>query len=191
MKIVFAQGNPGAQYAQTRHNIGWIILDHIAADHGTAFRPSPKFHAAIAETSLGGEKVLLVKPTTFYNETGIAARALIDFYKLDYSNDILIIHDELALPFGSIRVRGQGSDAGNNGIKSLISHLGSDNFWRIRVGIWHESRNQQDDVSFVLARFSAAEYHHIIDTIAPYVSTVVADFVDESLTASSISFEIK
>ena len=190
MKIVFAQGNPGSQYAQTRHNIGWISIDHIAAAHGAVFSVSPKFHAAVAEITIQGEKVLLIKPTTFYNETGLSARALIDFYKLRAREDLLVIHDELALPFGTIRVREQGSDAGNNGIKSLISHLG-DHFWRVRIGVWHESRNQQDDVAFVLGKFSASEYAHIVDTFIPYISTLVTEFATASLSASSISFEIK
>ena len=190
MKIIFAQGNPGSQYAQTRHNIGWIIIDQIAAAHNATFRAQPKFHADIAEMTIGGEKILLTKPKTFYNDTGISARALVDFYKLDYSHDLLVIHDELALPFGTIRVRERGSDAGNNGIKSLIAHLG-DAFWRIRVGVWHESRNQQDDVSFVLGKFSRAEYDHILTTFVPYISNVSNEFVTGSLKASSISFEMK
>lgn len=190
MKIIFAQGNPGAQYAQTRHNIGWIIIDQIASEHSATFRALPKFNADIAEANIRGEKILFVKPTTFYNDTGIAARVLVDFYKLDYNQDLLIIHDELALPFGSIRVRDRGSDAGNNGVKSLISHLG-DNFWRVRVGIWHESRNQQDDVAFVLGKFSSSEYSHIVDTLTPYISTLITEFATGALAASSMSFEIK
>ena len=190
MKIIFAQGNPGSQYAQTRHNIGWIIIDQIAAAHNATFRALPKFNAEIAEVNIRGEKVLFVKPTTFYNETGMSARALIDFYKIDYSQDLLVIHDELALPFGSIRVRGQGSDAGNNGVKSLISHLGN-NFWRVRVGVWHESRDRQNDVTFVLGKFSQVEHGHIIDMITPHISTLVDNFVSETLSASTISFEIK
>ena len=113
MKVIFAQGNPGRQYAATRHNVGFIILDALA--DGAHFAPKPKFFAEMAETQIAGEKTLLIKPQTFYNETGRSARAILDFYKLDPS-DLLVIHDDLALAFGSLRIRDKGSDAGNNGI---------------------------------------------------------------------------
>jgi len=156
MKIIFAQGNPGAQYAGTRHNIGFFMLDEFAKKHTVTFVLKSKFNAEIAEITLQGEKVLLVKPTTFYNETGIAARSLIDFYKLNPATDLLVIHDELALPFGVIRTRSSGSDAGNNGIKSLNTHVG-EYYWRLRIGIYNPLRNQIDDAKFVLAPFTQDE----------------------------------
>src|SRR5438445_447838 len=137
MKLIFAQGNPGSQYATTRHNVGFLILDQLAAKAGKEFIKKPKFHADVAELTIAGEKVLLVKPTTFYNETGQSARSLVDFYKLDTMSDVLVVHDDLALPLGTIRTREKGSDAGNNGIKSLNAHLGHD-YHRIRIGIYNE-----------------------------------------------------
>src|SRR6202007_316026 len=116
MKIIFAQGNPGQEYEKTRHNVGFLALDFYADKKTVQFQTKSKFYPDIAELTDGGEKVLLVKPTTFYNETGRAAHALADFYKVD-TTDILVIHDELALPFGTLRLREKGSDAGNNGIK--------------------------------------------------------------------------
>src|SRR4051812_44656762 len=119
MKVIFAQGNPGNEYTTTRHNVGFFMLDRYARDNGGEFIKKAKFHADIAELSINSEKVLIVKPTTFYNDTGQSARLLIDFYKLDPSTDFLVIHDDLALPLGTVRTRDKGSDAGNNGIKSL------------------------------------------------------------------------
>lgn len=156
MKLLFAQGNPGSDYDRTRHNIGFIVLDEYADQHRVLFQPKDKFKAMIAELTMDGEKVLLAKPVTYYNETGQSARSLIDFYKLDPSSDVLVIHDELALPFGTIRTREKGSDAGNNGIKSLNAHLGQE-YNRIRFGVGSEHRALTGDVDFVLGRFSSSE----------------------------------
>ena len=183
MKIIFAQGNPGSDYAATRHNVGWMIVDALAASQGIPFSPQAKFFATIAEFSLEGEKVLLVKPTTFYNETGRAARALRDFYKLD-TTDILTVHDDLSLPFGTLRVREKGSAAGNNGIKSLNAHLG-EAYWRLRVGIWNEHRDRQHDADFVLSRFSKEETEHLIQQVIPAAHTLIVQFCQGTLSTTS------
>ena len=114
MKVILALGNPGEKYAYTRHNAGFLIIDQLAAGQSAQFSNKPKFSADIAELNISGEKILLVKPTTYYNEVGIAARALMDFYKLTL-DDVLIIHDDTDLDFGKIRVRKGGRDAGSNG----------------------------------------------------------------------------
>ena len=156
MKIIFAQGNPGSQYQHTRHNIGFMALDSFAQKNSVEFSEKLKFQARIGEFSNNGEKILLVKPSTFYNETGICARALIDFYKLNPAADFLVIHDELALPFGVVRTRLSGSDAGNNGIKSLNAHLGQE-YARIRIGIYNSLSTQADAANFVLGNFTEEE----------------------------------
>jgi len=184
MKLLFAQGNPGRQYARTRHNTGFITLDALAEAQGGTWRTQDKFRAEIAEISVAGEKVLLVKPLSFYNETGHVARAIVDFYKLTPAEDVLVIHDELALPFGTIRVRQKGSDAGNNGIKSLNAHLGQD-YARIRIGIWNERRNLMDDADFVLSAFSEAEAKQLHELIEAKITPLVTDFVKGSLEPSS------
>lgn len=183
MKIIFAQGNPGIEYEKTRHNIGFLALDFFASAHGASFQTKSKFHADIAELNLQDEKVLLVKPTTFYNETGKAARTLVDFYKVD-NKDILTIHDDLALPFGTIRTREKGSDAGNNGIKSLNAHLGQD-YARIRVGIWNDLAERIDAADFVLSRFTANEANVLLDTVLPKTDELISAFiVDDFMTTS-------
>ena len=176
MKLIFAQGNPGSEYVHTRHNVGFLCLDAFAEGQGAAFSNKPKFFAETAETSVDGEKVILAKPTTFYNESGRSARALMDFYKLDPATDILVLHDELALPFGTLRIREKGSDAGNNGIKSLNAHLGED-YHRVRIGIANEKRRLLTDVDFVLARFSQDEMLHLTKTIQPQVNRIIEDFI--------------
>lgn len=183
MKIIFAQGNPGPNYQTTRHNVGFMALDKIAKDNSVSFSSKSKFQAEIAELTLDGEKVLLIKPTTFYNETGIAARQLIDFYKLTPAIDFLVIHDELALPFGVVRTRTQGSDAGNNGIKSLNAHLGSQ-YARIRIGIYNSLRDQTDDANFVLGNFSADEKDSLPD-IFNHVTYFVEQFLHNSFEPTS------
>jgi PTH1 family peptidyl-tRNA hydrolase len=175
MKLIFAQGNPGNKYQQTRHNVGFLALDFYGANRGVTFQAKTKFHADIAEMSIDGEKVLLVKPTTYYNETGQSARLLADFYKIE-TTDILVIHDELALPFGTLRTREKGSDAGNNGIKSLNAHLG-ENYARIRVGTWNEIADKQDAFDFVLSKFSAEEMKKLSDDIFPKIAELIDDFI--------------
>ena len=175
MKLIFAQGNPGRQYERTRHNAGFIALDSLAEKHSAPWKENAKFNASIAEISLNDEKVLLVKPLSFYNDTGLVARALVDFYKLTPSEDVLVIHDDLALPFGSLRTREKGSDAGNNGIKSLNAHLGPE-YSRLRIGIWNELRNQIDDAAFVLSAFTKTEQEQLLKIIEDTIIPLVDDF---------------
>lgn len=186
MKVIFAQGNPGSQYEQTRHNVGFLAIDFFAHQKSAQFQPKPKFSADIAEFTEAGEKVLLVKPTTFYNETGQSARALVDFYKLD-TTDILVLHDELALPFGTLRTREKGSPAGNNGIKSLNSHLG-ENYARLRIGTWNELADKQGPFDFVLSKFSSEEMQKLTSDIFPKTVEIIDDFIvgEHELTSHTL-----
>ena len=184
MKVIFAQGNPGKQYERTRHNVGFMALDALAAAEGGTWRTDTKFKADIAELQLDGEKTLLVKPLSFYNETGHVARVIIDFYKLDPAEDLLVIHDELALPFGTIRIREKGSDAGNNGIKSLNNHLGP-TYTRLRIGVWDESRDLMDDAAFVLSVFSTGQRENLNNAIIEPVISFVHQFIRGSLEVTS------
>lgn len=155
MKIIFALGNPGSAYAQTRHNVGWQVIDAYANTRDTEFSLKTKFYAHVAELTVDGEKHLLVKPATYYNEVSKSARAIADFYKLA-PEDFLIIHDELALDWGTVRVRLGGSDAGNNGIKSLNTHLGT-NTWRMRIGTNREHPEGMAGADIVLGRLTTEE----------------------------------
>lgn len=186
MKLIFAQGNPGKQYERTRHNAGFLLLDILATEENGTWKKHSKFNAEVAEVIMRGEKVLLVKPLSYYNDTGLVARAMVDFYKLTPAEDVLAIHDELALPFGTIRVRERGSDAGNNGIKSLNAHLGPQ-YWRIRVGVWNDLRDRMNDADFVLSAFTKAETEQLRTIYDDAVAPLVQQFVAGTLSSVSSS----
>ncbi len=187
MKVIFGLGNPGAEYSGSRHNVGYAAVSKLAKEQGVTFSEKTKFRAYVTEVVIEGEKVLLVKPTTFYNNVGESARAIIDFYKLDPSEDFLVIHDDLALPFGTIRIRKKGSDAGNNGIKSLNSHIGPD-YARLRVGVGVEGRTN-DDSSFVLSRFTADEIKILKETIIQKTSELAVYFLQNKLEETSYTIK--
>ena len=178
MKVIFALGNPGTEYQKTRHNTGFVVLDTFAGDN--KWQKQSKFNSLITEMEICGEKVLLVKPQTFYNETGIAIQKIISFYKLDQSSDLLVIHDDLSLPFGTIRIREKGSDAGNNGIKSINTYI-DEKYWRIRIGILYRDdlRETLGDTDFVLAKFSLDESKQMKSTVIPKVIELINKFVTD------------
>ena len=179
MKIILFQGNFPEKYNGTRHNIGFEFADFLAKKFNAKFQEKPKFKAFIAEIIIFGEKVLLVKPTTFYNETGFSARSICDFYKVDFRKDFLAIHDDLDLDFGVVRVRKSGSSAGNNGLKSLISVFG-EGFPRIKIGVKNEFLPKIGAMNFVLAKFSKSE-NKKLPRIFEICEDFVEDFVKDSL----------
>jgi PTH1 family peptidyl-tRNA hydrolase len=182
MKLVIGLGNPEEKYHGTRHNVGFAMVEMLANDFGASFQEKSKFKAHIAETTVNGEKLLLAKPTTYYNLSGEAMRLIADFYKIDIQ-DILIIHDELALPLATLRTRKGGSDAGNNGVKSINEH-GGEQSARIRIGIWNELRDRMDDVTFVLGKFSADELK-TLKALEPTVMTLVRAFTNDSFDVTT------
>lgn len=184
MKLLFAQGNPDRKFAKTRHNTGFLVLDAFGDKHNALWKDNDKFNARMAELSIDGEKVLLIKPSSFYNDTGPVARKFIDFYKLNPATDLLVIHDDLSLPFGTIRLREKGSDAGNNGIKSLNTFIGPD-YSRVRIGIWTEQRDQMDDSNFVLGIFSAHEAKRLEKDAMPKLIAILEDFIADSVEHTS------
>ena len=176
MKIILAQGNPGTEYEKTRHNVGFLALDFYANKHVLSFHAKSKFYAELAEQGSGDFKVLFVKPTTYYNEIGKSARALADFYKVE-TTDILVVHDDLALPFGTLRTREKGSDAGNNGIKSLNAHIG-ENYPRIRIGTHNELADKISQHDFVLSKFTTDESEKLTSDIFPKAHEIIEDFIN-------------
>ena len=199
MKVILALGNPGEKYAYTRHNAGFLVIDQFATEQGAQFSNKPKFFADIAElnsftvdsaastkshTTIPQGKILLVKPTTYYNEVGIAARAIMDFYKLTL-DDLLIIHDDTDLDFGKIRVRKGGRDAGSNGLKSLHAHISSD-FWHIRIGTDSLLRKQIGSVDFVLSKFNSDEQKILQSWIFPESIKLINKFLDGTIESFSV-----
>lgn len=155
MKLIIGLGNPEKQYDDTRHNIGFRVLDEFAQNHDLSWKQNKKLRAETAEFIINNTKVLLAKPITYYNLVGESVRAVADFYKID-PNEILVVHDDLDIPFGKTRTRNGGGDAGNNGIKSISQHIGP-GFHRVRIGISNELSEKIDAADFVLSRFNSDE----------------------------------
>ncbi len=153
MHILVGQGNPENKYLGNRHNLGFMVMDTIASDYG--FGPwRSKFQSQISEGKIGSERVLLMKPETFYNETGRAAQVAAKFYKLG-AEDITVFHDEIDLAPGRLRVKRGGGHSGNNGIRSMIAHVGAE-VRRIRMGIGHPG-DKSRVMPYVLSDFSNAD----------------------------------
>ncbi len=162
VKIIAGLGNPGAKYAMNRHNIGFMAVDRIAADHG--FGPwRAKFQAEVSEGRLGREKVLLLKPMTFMNRSGQAVGEALRFYKLD-PGDLIVIHDELDLAPGKIRLKAGGGHAGHNGLRSIHAHVGPE-YLRVRLGIGHPG-DKARVAGYVLSDFARADRDWLDDLLA-------------------------
>lgn len=154
MYIIVGLGNPSKEYEKTRHNAGFDVIDELADRLGVCV--SDRKHKALCgKGMIGGEKVILAKPQTFMNLSGESVRALVDFYKPD-PDHIIIVYDDISLREGQLRIRLKGSAGGHNGIKSIISHLGTQEFPRIRVGVG-EKPEQMDLADYVLGHFSKGE----------------------------------
>lgn len=172
--VIAGLGNPGKRYHDTRHNAGFMAIERLAAllPHGSS---RIRFQADYVEATDGDTRVVLVKPQTFMNESGIAVGQIARWYKAP-PDHILIVYDELDLPFGSIRLRGSGSAGGHNGMKSVIQHLQTEEFSRLRIGIGRPASGST--VPYVLAPFSASErpeLPRIIDTAAEAALTWLRD----------------
>jgi PTH1 family peptidyl-tRNA hydrolase len=153
MKIIVGLGNPGSQYARTRHNIGFEVVDYLAKAPGCSpFRE--KFEAFVAELKEGDEAVLLVKPLTFMNLSGRAVRAVLDFYKLPVEQ-LLVVCDDFNLPLGKLRIRVKGSHGGQNGLRNIQEQLGTDAYSRLRIGVGQPVPGEA--VDFVLSKFKPGE----------------------------------
>lgn len=162
MKCIVGLGNPGLKYKKTRHNIGFHVVDHLAKRHGFKIKKSG-FQSLYTEERLNGEKIILVKPQTYMNLSGHAVKEIVQFYKLDLE-DVVVIYDDLDLPKGRIRLRQTGGHGGHNGIRSIIDQTGTKQFNRIRFGIGRPEV-PMDTVDYVLGKFSKEELHLIDDAV--------------------------
>jgi len=152
--VIVGLGNPGDQYAATRHNVGVWLLDRIAANSGVNLKSEKKVLGDVAQLSLAGSSVRLLRPGTYMNESGQSVRRMLDFYKLD-PEQLLVMHDELDLPPGVVKFKRGGGHGGHNGLRDIISHCGKD-FMRLRIGIGHPGHKSQV-TGFVLKPPGAAE----------------------------------
>jgi len=173
--LIVGLGNVGKQYDNTRHNIGFAALDHFAAANDfPAWIEKKDLKAHFSSNTLGGTRVILIKPTTFMNLSGESVQATAAFYKVDPSQ-IIVVHDELDIPFGQIRTRVGGSAAGHNGIKSVTQHLG-EQYGRVRIGIGPKEHPSQDSSDFVLARFSK-EQEAQMNNLLRESSAILSEYV--------------
>ena len=184
--IIAGLGNPGAKYEKTRHNAGFLAIDALAEELSVKINRS-KFHSLVAEAELSGVGVLLMKPETFMNNSGIAIGEAAAFYKIPPEN-VIILHDEINFDPGVIRIRRKGSSGGHNGLKSIIEHLSSENFPRIKIGVGKKPSPEYDLVDFVLGKFSkedteaiCARYSDIIASL----SLIATGKIDEAMNKYS------
>jgi PTH1 family peptidyl-tRNA hydrolase len=161
MKVVVGLGNPGTKYHGTRHNVGYAVIDSLAAGSGVG-RFQERFQAEIGEWLTAGEKVLLVKPTTFMNLSGRSVRQVLDFYQLE-ADQLLVVCDDVNLPLGKLRFRAKGTHGGHNGLRDIQNHLGGTGYARLRIGV--DAPGQDDMVDHVLGRFKAGERKVIEDAV--------------------------
>ena len=167
MFLIVGLGNPGKEYEGTRHNIGFAAIDYIADKYNIELNRI-KFKGVFGEGLINGKKVILLKPTTYMNLSGESIREVVNFYKIS-NEEIIVIYDDISLEVGRIRIREKGSAGGHNGIKSIIAHLGSDIFSRIKIGV---GQPKSDLVNHVLGKFSKEEREVLEETLKAVVDSV-------------------
>lgn len=181
MKIIAGLGNPGSEYARTKHNVGWMLVDALAERLGAGdWRQHEK--GLVAEARIGAEKVLLVKPQTYMNNSGECIGPLMRWYKLE-PEDVIAVHDDMDIPAGMVRIRKKGSAGGHNGIKSLIAHIGSEKFGRVRIGVGRPLPGWSV-INHVLAPFSDEDVPKIreaIEYLLPAVECIVSEGYDMAM----------
>lgn len=170
MKMIVGLGNPGKKYEQTKHNIGFAVVDQLAREQQVTFKKNP-FEAVVADFFVNGEKILLVKPQTFMNESGRAVGPLMTYYGI-YPEELLVVYDDLDLQIGKIRLRQKGSAGGHNGIKSIIAHLNSQVFNRIKVGIGRPKGNQ-------------TVVQHVLNPFDKEDSKLIQEAIDQAVEAAT------
>ncbi len=176
MKLIVGLGNPGIEYQFTPHNLGFLAIDRIAGNLGVEVR-NRQCRALTARAVFAGQPVILAKPETFMNLSGLSVRELAAEYQVDVKSDLIVIYDELDLPLGTIRIRQRGSSAGHNGMESILGALGTDEFLRIRLGIAPD-RKIADTVKFVLTPFRKSQLKvvdEILDSAAEALEMILKD----------------
>jgi len=158
MKVFVGLGNPGMQYSKSRHNIGFDAIDQIVADLGMEIQWREKFASEYIETRMIDEKVLFIKPLTYMNDSGRSVRKWIEYYNV-VVDEIYVFYDDMDIPFNKLKLKTGGSAGGHNGIKSIIAHLGTEDFHRIRLGIGRPA--QVPMAQYVLSQFSKVEYEEL------------------------------
>ncbi len=182
MYIIAGLGNPGKKYEGTRHNIGWQVMDELADKHRIRIMES-RFKGLVGKGVIGGEKVLLLKPLTYMNLSGESIGEAVRFYKIDETSRLIVVSDDISLDVGQLRMRKKGSAGGHNGLKNIISHLGSEEFMRIRIGGGDKPAGS-DLVDYVLGSFSKEEKKILDETkrnAVLAIETIISDGIDKAM----------
>ena len=163
--VIVGLGNPGRKYAKTRHNVGFMFLDAVAKSNKVKFQLMKELNGMVAKIQIADQQHILLKPTTFMNNSGMSVKKVLDYYKIDIinnPNDLVVIYDDMDLECSKVRIRKFGSSGGHNGMKSIIENVKSDHFPRIRIGIGHP---KSDEINYVLSSFNKSEAKLIQDII--------------------------
>ena len=193
MKLIVGLGNPGSEYENTRHNAGFMVVDELARRHAGGAVARGKFHAATLECMIGHEKVLLAKPTTFMNRSGLTVGEAVRFYKLSPAEDMLIVVDDLNLPLGSLRLRPKGGDGGHNGLADVARAVGGEAYPRLRFGVDAGPRGASQ-VGYVLGRFTQEQAEALqpaLQRAADAVECWVASGTNEAMNRFNTSEDRK
>ena len=188
LKLLVGLGNPGSQYHKTRHNVGFMVLEELARLKNSNFRENKKFHGKTCEIGEGLEKKRLLMPSTFMNESGKSVRSTKDWFGFN-NQELIVLVDDMDLPLGKLRVRSKGSSGGHNGLKSIINHLGTNEFKRLKIGIGSPSELQRErkakTISHVLGKFSTDEFlilNSLIKEIVIAIESIKSNNWDQVIT---------
>lgn len=187
MIVIVGLGNPGGKYSLTRHNVGFDVIDLVGKKLDIKVN-KVKFKALIGEGTWGGQRIVLVKPSTYMNLSGESIRPLMDFYKLD-PRDLMIVLDDIDIEFGTLRIKKKGSAGTHNGLKSIISHIGTDQFPRLKIGIGQKPPHY-DLADFVLSKFSKSE-RIIIDEAIANAADAIDEFIIRGIDSAMNKYNIK
>ena len=187
MILVIGLGNPGKKYTETKHNVGFLVIDELGTRVGVDISKD-KFQSLCGEGFLNDNKILLLKPQTYMNRSGDAVQAALNFYKIAPEN-IIVVHDEMDISLGRIMIKPGGGSAGNNGIKSIISNLGTKDFTRVRIGIGKPG-TKKDGASHVLSGFSKSEGALVEDSIQTATDAVI-EIINNGLQSAMNKYNIK
>lgn len=182
MYIIAGLGNPGREYQGTRHNVGFLVLEKLAAEENISILEK-KHKAIIGKGMAAGQKCVLAKPQTYMNLSGESVRQLIDFYKVDETSELIVISDDVSLEPGQIRIRKKGSAGGHNGLKNIIAHLGHDSFIRVKIGVGEKPAGW-DLADYVLGRFSSKDREAVeeaADRAVEAIRTIVSEGADAAM----------
>lgn len=185
MYIIAGLGNPGKEYTNTRHNAGYMAVEHLAEKFNVKLNKL-KFNSVYGDMTLNGEKVMLVKPVTYMNRSGIAISEIMNFYKIP-SENLVVIYDDIDLPLGALRIRPEGSPGTHNGMKSITSSVGN-NFPRIRIGIGRDE--DMDLADYVLERFSSSE-RDLINPIIEKAALAALEIIEKDIDTAMQKYNIK